>query len=282
MGRDLVLARVGAGSLHGSWLSGDHPREWDLHLVPFQPVPFASGPDLEVADVIPGPKWTGLREYLRSWDGWRDYDFVWMPDDDIFATKATISAMFDVARVVSLDLFAPALHDASHFAHFSTMRNHSFFGRWTGFVEIMMPAFSRGALEHLLHTLDLSETGWGWGLDSLWPKLLDYQRVGIIDALPVLHTRPVGQMRDLDLARRVVQESDSIMERFDCHQVHTSFGAFAADGTAVECDAERFFADLVRGWRHLIDRDPRILTWLVTYQKELFRWPEYPVAGTPS
>jgi hypothetical protein len=152
MGRDLVLARVGAGSLHGSWLSGDDPREWDLHLVPFQPVPFASGPDLEVADVIPGPKWTGLREYLRSWDGWRDYDFVWMPDDDIFATKATISAMFDVARVVSLDLFAPALHDASHFAHFSTMRNHSFFGRWTGFVEIMMPAFSRGALEHLLGT----------------------------------------------------------------------------------------------------------------------------------
>jgi hypothetical protein len=282
MGRSLVLARVGAGSLHGSWLSPDVPRDWDLHLVPFQPVPFTSAPGVVLADVIPGPKWAGLRAYLREWDGWRDYDYVWMPDDDVFASQATISAMFDVARRVGLDLFAPALHDASYFAHYSTMRNASFFGRWTGFVEIMIPAFSRRALDQLIHTLDLSETGWGWGLDSLWPKILEYQNVGVIDGLPVLHTRPVGQMRDVELGKRVLDESDGIMNRFDCHQVHTSFGAFGEDGTTLESDPERFFADLVRGWQHLIDRDPRVLTWLVHYQRKLFRWPDYPVAGTPT
>ncbi|WP_155993261.1 DUF707 domain-containing protein [Nocardioides sp. URHA0020] len=282
MSRNLVLARVGASSLHGSWLSAGVPRDWDLHLVPFQPVPFASGPGVVVADVIPGPKWAGVREYLRSWDGWREYDYVWIPDDDIFVTQGTISAMFEVARTVGLDLFAPALHEASYFAHFSTMRNTSFFGRWTGFVEIMVPAFSRQALDQLVHTLDLSETGWGWGLDSLWPKLLEYRNVGVIDALPVLHTRPVGRMRDLDLAKRVLDESDHIMDRFDCRQVHTSFGAFNDEGAAVKSEPERFFADLARGWQHLVDRDPRVLTWLVEFQQELFEWPEYPVAGTPS
>ena len=282
MARSLVLARVGAASLHSSWLCKELPRDWDLHLVPFQPVPFASSPGVVVSHVIPGPKWAGLREYLRVWEGWRDYDYVWMPDDDIFTTQQTISAMFDVARTVGLDLFAPALHDASYFAHFSTMRNASFFGRWTGFVEIMVPAFSRQALDQLVHTLDLSETGWGWGLDSVWPKLLEYRNVGVIDALPVLHTRPVGQMRDLHLARRVLDESDAMMDRFDCGQVHTAFGAFAGDGSPVKSEPEQFFADLVRGWQHLIDRDPRILLWLVQYHEESLQWLDYPVAGTPT
>ena len=148
-----------------------------------------------------------------------------MPDDDLLTSQDTISAMFDVSRQVGLDLFAPALHDASYFAHFDTMRNHSFAGRWTGFVEIMMPGFSASALEKLAPTLHHSETGWGWGLDSLWPHLLDHKNGGVIDSLPVLHTRPVGQMRDLDLAARVRGESDSIMAEYGCRQVHTTYFA---------------------------------------------------------
>jgi hypothetical protein len=281
MPRGLVLARVGAGSLHPTWISGAEPRDWDLHLVPFQPVPEETA-DVVVSDVIPGPKWVGLREYLRRWDGWRDYDYVWMPDDDIAVTQATISALFEVGHRVRLDLFAPALHEASYFAHYSTMRNSSFFGRWTGFVEIMMPVFSRAALEELVPTFDLSATGWGWGLDSLWPKLLGYRNVGVIDALPVLHTRPVGQLRDVELARRVLAESDAIMERYGCHQVHTAFAAFGQDGTHLEQTPEDFFADLVRGWQPLIDRDSRILTWLVHHQQALLQPAAYPAAGTPS
>jgi hypothetical protein len=281
MGKSLVVARVGAGSLHPSWRAADAATDWDLHLVPYQPVPFRSAPGLEVAEVVPGPKWSGVREYLKRWDGWRDYDFVWLPDDDIFTSQAIISRMFETARTMQLDLFAPALHDASYFAHYSTMRNRSFFGRWTGFVEIMMPALSVRALDELLPTLDLTETGWGWGLDSLWPKLLDYQNIAVLDGLPVLHTRPVGQMRDPELGKRVLAESDEIMSRNDCRQVHTSFGAFSEDGAAVDLDQESFFAQLVSGWQHLVDRDPRILTWLVQFQMGGFRWPDYPVAGTP-
>ena len=281
MNRSLVLVRAGTKSLHQCWLQPGNPRNWDLHLVPYQPVPPQIGFDCVVSDVIAGPKWSGIREYLHRWDGWRDYDYLWFPDDDIYATQDTISTMFDVARTVGFDLFAPALHDASYFAHFTTMRNRSFHGRWTGFVEIMMPGFSASALKELLPTLDLTETGWGWGLDSLWPKLLDYRNVAIIDGVPVLHTRPVGQMRDAELARRVHEESDRILRRDQCRQVHTTFAAFGPDLARLAIDPERFFAELVKGWQHLIEEDPRILTWLVDYQKELFRWPDYPVAGTP-
>src|SRR3712207_149463 len=149
MPKSLVLARVGQSSLHQCWIDRGRPRDWDLRLLPYQPIAAQNGPDYEVEEVVPGPKWTGIREVLNEWDGWRDYDYVWFPDDDLLANQDDISRMFEVAHGVGLDLFAPALHDASHYAHFITMQNRSFYGRWTGFVEIMMPAFSVQALEKL-------------------------------------------------------------------------------------------------------------------------------------
>jgi hypothetical protein len=279
MPRNLVLARVGAASLHPGWLDGD--RDFDLRLVPYQDLPDALGAGCVVGDVIPGPKWTGLRTLLNTWDGWREYDYIWLPDDDLRADPATIDAMFSVAHAIGLDLFAPALHESSSFAHFDTVRNARFHGRWTGFVEIMMPGFSRGALEELLPTFDLTETGWGWGLDSVWPKLLDYRNVGIVDGAPVVHTRPVGEMRDADLARRVLAESDRMLAAHDCRQEHTTFGAFDVDLRPLELSPEALLAALADGWRDLIAQDPRVLAWLAEFQRPPEGWPPYPTAGTP-
>src|SRR3712207_3001992 len=155
----------------------------------------------------------------------------------------------------------------SHYAHFITMENPRFHGRWVGFVEIMVPGFSRAALERLLPTLDLSRTGWGWGLDSVWPKLLGYRNVGIIDATPVLHTRPVGQMRDVDLASRVLAESDRLLTEYDCEQVHTTFGAFGPDLRPRALTEDELLAELVAGSRYLIETDPRVLSWITAYQR---------------
>ena len=281
MRKNLVLARVGASSLHPQWLEGDAERNWDLRLVPYQPIPSRPELDCVAGDVIPGPKWSGLREALRGWDGWRGYDHIWMPDDDIATTAEAISRMFEVADRLGLDLFAPALDDASYYAHFITKQNRSFFGRWVGFVEIMIPGFSRSALERLLPPLDLSAPGWGWGLDSVWPKLLGHRNVAIIDGITVTHTRPVGAMRDEELRRRVLAESDALLERFECEQTHITYGAFGPDLEPLELSPERLLVELVKGSEHLIERDPRVLAWIVGYQSRHFTWPDYPVEGTP-
>ena len=279
--RNLVLARVGGNSLHSRWVDPGRPRDWDLHLLPYLELPPQDGVDCVVHPVVPGPKWSGLRELLNTWDGWREYDHVWLPDDDILASQDTISRMFEVAGAMELDLFAPALHEASHYAHFITMENRRFYGRWVGFVEIMIPGFSTAALERLLPTLDLSDTGWGWGLDSLWPKLLGYRNVGIIDGTPVLHTRPVGQMRDPELGRRVLEESDRILTANDCRQAHTTFAAFGADLKRLDLSPEQLLAEMIEGFRYLIERDPRVLDWITAFQRSPSDWPEYPTAGTP-
>jgi hypothetical protein len=281
MPRNLVLARVGASSLHPGWFDAGAPRDWDLRLVPYQALPDQSGLELEVGPVVPGPKWAGIREALRTWDDWRDYDFIWMPDDDVAAPQTSINRMFEVAAGVGLDLFAPALAEGSYFAHFDTIRNPRFFGRWTGFVEIMIPGFSRAALEQLLPTLDESETGWGWGLDSVWPKLLEYRNVGIIDGVPVTHTRPVGAMRDPELRERVHAESDQLLAKYECRQEHVTLGAFDESLTALELSPQELLVRLAEGWEALIEQDPRILAWLADFQLGRFGVPAYPTAGTP-
>ncbi len=276
-----MLSRVGGSSLHRQWLEGGEARNWDLYLSPYQPIESQADVDCVVGEVVTGPKWSGVREVLHSWDGWREYDHVWLPDDDVSAGPDAISAMFDAAGAAGLDLFAPALDQRSYFAHYSTMQNSSFYGRFVGFVEIMIPGFSRPALERLLPTLDLTDTGWGWGLDSVWPKLLGYEGVGIIDGITVHHTRPVGVMRDADLSRRVLEESDRLLEQYDCAQVHTTFGAFGPDGKPLDLAPERLLVELVKGAQYLFEEDPRVLLWLLEFQRGMSHAPPYPVAGTP-
>jgi hypothetical protein len=282
--RDLVIARVGRNSLHRSWIDEGKARQWDLYLCPFQEIPPQpqDGLDCVVGAVIPGQKWAGLRTLLNTWDGWRDYDHVWLPDDDILASQDTISAMFQAAAALEFKIFAPALQEDSHYAHYITMRNDNFFARRVGFVEIMVPGFSRPVLEQLLETLDLSTTGTGWGLDPLWAKLLDYQGLGILDAVPVLHTRPVGKFRDADLLRRVNEEADRILAAYDCSPQTVTFAGIAPDLEEMTLDPAELLVKLVRGWDYLFARDPQVLRWIGEHQAPFFSWPAYPDWGSPA
>ena len=97
----------------------------------------------------------------------------------------------------------------------------------------------------------------------------------------MIHTRPVGQMRDAELGRQVMAESDAIMAEYDCQQVHSTFAAFGPDLERLDLGPESLLAQLAKGWEYLIARDPRVLTWIMDFQKPHFEWPEYPIAGTP-
>jgi hypothetical protein len=282
MPRDLVIARVGRNSLHRAWVDTARPRNWDLYLCPFQELAPQEGLDLTVGDVIPGPKWEGLRTLLHTWDGWRDYDHIWLPDDDILASQDTISAMFEAAAALQFKLFTPALQEESHFGHYIIMRNRNFFARRVGFVEIMIPGFSRPVLEQLLDTLDLSKTGWGWGLDPVWAKILGYEGLGILDGVPVLHTRPVGAMRDAELHRRCSEENDRILEAYQCGSEMVTFSGIGPDLENLALSPDELLVTLIHGWDYLFDRDPKLLRWVVEHQAPHFDWPAYPVLGTPN
>jgi hypothetical protein len=282
MRRHLVIARVGNRSLHALWIDPSRERSWDLYLCPFQKLAAPSDFDGTVGDVISGPKWTGLNTLLKSWNGWRDYEYIWLPDDDIFTNQDDIDALFHFGEALQFNLFAPALQENSYYAHYITMRNQSFFARRVGFVEIMVPCFKRETLEQLLPTLDLTTTGWGWGLDSVWPKLLNYEGLGILDGVPVLHTRPVGNFRDPELGRKVMEESDRLLSKFACGQEMTTFGGIDDRLARLAFGPDQLLLRLIEGWRYLLGRDPSVLRWAVEHQRKAFEWPKYGAEGAPS
>ncbi len=88
-------------------------------------------------------------------------------------------------------------------------------------------------------------------------------------------------MREAELAARVHPESDAILASGDCRQMHVTFGAFGADLEQLPLSPDALLAEPVNGWGYLIERDPRVLTWISDYQCGHFAVPEYPVAGTP-
>jgi hypothetical protein len=124
------------------------------------------------------------------------------------------------------------------------------------FVEIMLPCFRADVLHDLLWTLDLTDTGMGWGLDALWPKLLGYQDIHVMDETPVLHTRPVGQMRDPDLDHRVRAEMDAIVERFDCPFHFKTLDATTLDGRVISDPDPALLQTLVAGYASVFAREP--------------------------
>jgi hypothetical protein len=280
--RHLVVARVGNRSLHRLWMDRGEDRDWDLYLCPFEPIPSQADISCTTGEVIPGPKWTGLTTLLNGWSGWRDYQYIWLPDDDILTDQQTIDAMFRVGERLNFDLFAPGLHPSSYYAHYIAMSNRSFFARRVGFVEIMIPCFRRAALERLLPTFKLSTTGWGWGLDSVWPKLLDYEGLGIIDGVSVLHTRPVGKFRDAELRRRVNEESDMLLERYGCAQEMSSFSGIDENLREMALSPDQLLVKLIQGWSYLFENDPRLLRWIVEHQHSSFGWPQYLIEGAPN
>jgi len=103
---------------------------------------------------------------------------------------SVINEFFHIARTFKLNLSQPALHDLN-VEHKILIQRPSMLLRYTNFVEIMAPLLSIQALLHLMPTLDNNEIKSAWGLDFVWPYLLNNQNVAVIDKTPMTHTRPV-------------------------------------------------------------------------------------------
>jgi hypothetical protein len=188
--RRLVIVRAGDHSLHPAWTRSAGTRSWDLVVSYFGTDPTRFRDDRRIDD--PGLKYPGLRALLTRENFWRDYDHIWLPDDDLMIEEEGIDALFDEMAALDLELAQPALSPASFFSHAITLRHSSFRARYTDFVEIMAPCFRRAFLETCLPAF--AESISGWGLDWVFPSLRGDTTHGcaILDSVEITHTRPVG------------------------------------------------------------------------------------------
>jgi len=76
-----------------------------------------------------------------------------------------------------------------NYSHEITINQEKNILRYTSFVEIMMPCFSRTALGKCIETFTENQSG--WGLDLLWYKILGYpkNKIAIIDDVVAYHSK---------------------------------------------------------------------------------------------
>jgi len=75
-----------------------------------------------------------------------EYDWIWLPDDDLLADLATLNRFFEIVAEYDLDLAQPALGAGSFIAYRITAQRPHMRLRFTTFVEVMAPCLSRRAL----------------------------------------------------------------------------------------------------------------------------------------
>jgi hypothetical protein len=168
----------------------DGTRQFDVAIINFAPsVRSYRDIPVELHFEHPGHKWTNIKRFLETNDLTTRYDFFWFPDDDIRASAADANRLFEIARREGLDLCQPSLSHNSFTSFKVTKHRPGRDVRRTNFVEIMCPLFQANALKTCLPTFDLTHSG--WGLDYLWPTLVDSSRVGVVHAVQVQHTQPV-------------------------------------------------------------------------------------------
>ncbi len=251
--------------MHRNWLLGATERNWDLVLCPFQdidPEPEALIDDFKVE----GQKWLGIYKLLTEWPDWRRYDYIWLPDDDLLTDCGTINDLFTLSAAFNAKISAPALSKTSFYFHEITLQNDSFFARATSFIEVMMPCLRRDILDICLPSIGTSKSGYGWGLDFLWPNMLNYEGLIIFDRLTVEHTRPIGAARNSSLVGQGNQEMADNAAQIGGHIVIKTLGSYDQSGKYTQADRRTFMLDLLNGYRYLIERQDHLLEMFVQRQ----------------
>jgi hypothetical protein len=269
--KNLVIVRAGDESLHEQWLAGDVDRNWDLIVNYFGDDPARYRKDDVRRIDSKGPKWPALHDLVQGLE--REisaYDRVWFPDDDLRATKAGINLLFEIFEKHDLSLAQPSLTPDSYLGHLITLHNRSFVLRFTNFVEIMAPCFSRDFLQQMLPSFQANLSG--WGLDFVWPtKISDWKKVAIVDAVTVCHTRPIGGPNYKHLAaggKTPKEELAEVFVKYGLTSVQAPFvrGGIDKSGQRLsmhDATARELIDNIMIGYLPEVGKNPQALMTLV-------------------
>lgn len=153
-------------------------------------------------------KWANINAALAA-APLGDADWLLLVDDDVVLPRGFLDRFLALAEGFGFELAQPAHAFASHAAWDVTRRRPGVLARRTRFVEIgPITAISAKAARELLPFPDLRM---GWGLDARWSAIAaehDWP-IGIIDATPVRHLKPVASAYPRDEA---IAEAEAFLD----------------------------------------------------------------------
>jgi hypothetical protein len=165
--------------------------------------------DVSVDFVAPGPgagKWRNVNAALAAAPA---ADWLLIVDDDVVLPRGFLDRFVALAEAFGFALAQPAHAFASHAAWEVTRRRPGVLAHRTRFVEIgPVTALSARAAEVLL---PFPELDMGWGLDARWSAIAAERGwpIGVVDATPVRHLRPVAAEYPRDAA---IAEAEAFLD----------------------------------------------------------------------
>lgn len=193
--KNAVFVPVGKDSLHRQLLKGD--ADFDLHLLIYDGSynKFCNDSDFVACDA--GYKVDMTYRYLhRHPELFEKYEYFFLLDDDIVISTEDVNRLFSMMREYQLKIAQPSLV-MSYYTYKHTAFHPFYILRYTNFVEMMMPCFSRDALKAVLPTFE-QKIRW-CGIEMHWPVLVgsNHKDMAIVDAVSAKHTRPVQSWNSL-------------------------------------------------------------------------------------
>lgn len=193
--KNAVFVPVGKDSLHRQLLKGD--ADFDLHLLIYDGSynKFCNDSDFVACDA--GYKMDMTYRYLhRHPELFEKYEYFFLLDDDIVISTEDVNRLFSMMREYQLKIAQPSLV-MSYYTYKHTAFHPFYILRYTNFVEMMMPCFSRDALKAVLPTFE-QKIRW-CGIEMHWPVLIgsNHNDIAIVDAVSAKHTRPVQSWNSL-------------------------------------------------------------------------------------
>ena len=152
-----------------------------------------------VAPMAERGKFHNINVALRACD-LAGFDWLLVTDDDVALPRNFLDRFIFLAELEGLKLCQPAHRFHSYVRFTLTVRSWNCLVRRTNFVECgPVTAFHRDAF-HLV--LPFLESRWAWGLDLHWAEQLRAVGLplGIVDATPIEHLKPVGGGYDFNAA----------------------------------------------------------------------------------
>jgi hypothetical protein len=183
--KNLVISTVSDSSLHKSWCNS---KAFDTYLIYFGDNKGFKG-ETKYYKKAKGYKYHLIKDALDEDEFWKNYEYIWLPDDDLMASSEDVERLFQLMKTYDLELAQPSI--MGYYGTWITLHQMGSIVRFTNWVEIMCPCFSKSALSVCKETF--KENNCGWGIEGTWNVLLGHpqNKIGIIDDVVVTHTRPV-------------------------------------------------------------------------------------------
>jgi hypothetical protein len=147
--------------------------------------------DVAITRMEPAGKFANINRAISTRD-LGQYDWLLIVDDDIELSRHFLDVFLHLAHTHELQLAQPAHRYRSHKSFLITERHWGALVRRTGYVECgPVSLFHRETFPEIIPFPPLR---WSWGIDVSWADLAKRRdwKVGIIDAVPIRHLRPVG------------------------------------------------------------------------------------------